>query len=162
MKKRLYCILIVLLLCGVSQQVLAQESGQLNASMNFVFGAGIAANGGLNIGVEYYFTPKIAAAPSYTHYFSSGIKYGEFNLDARYYFSWGKVQLYGIAGFTNLNVNGNFPVFGDVDEFENGYNLGAGVYFPSGDRLGFTGQIKYASTLNGQAYYQAGVSYRLN
>ncbi len=160
--RRLYCILALLLISCVFQQVMAQEKGQFNASMNFVFGAGIAANGGLNMGVEYFFTPKIAAAPSYTHYFSSGIKYGEFNLDGRYYFSSGNVNFYGIAGFTNLNVNGNFPVLGDVDEFENGYNLGAGAYFPSGERLAFTGQIKYTSTLNGQAYYQAGISYRLN
>lgn len=127
-----------------------------------MFGAGIAGNGGINIGVDYFITPKIAAAPSYTHYFSSGIDYGEFNFDAQYYFSLGSVQLFGIVGYTNLNVNGNVPLFGDINESESGYNVGAGIYFPSGDRLSFSLQIKYASTLNGQAYYQAGIAYRLN
>jgi Outer membrane protein beta-barrel domain len=155
-------VFLTILICSTSVMSFAQEKGQFNASATYVFGAGIAANGGINMGIEYFISPKITAAPSYTHYFSSGIKYGEFNVDARYYFLWGHVQLYGIAGYTNLNVNGNFPIFGDVDESESGYNVGAGIYFPSGNRLFFTAQIKYASTLDGQAYYQAGVAYKFN
>jgi hypothetical protein len=160
--KRLYRILLILIIGAISQQSYAQERGQLNGSLDFVFGAGIAANGGVNIGVDYFITSKIAAAPSYTHYFSSGIDYGELNLDAQYYFSLSKLQLYAIVGYTNLNVNGNVPLFGDVNESESGYNIGAGVYFPSGDKLSFSVQMKYASTLNGQAYYQAGLAYRFN
>jgi len=160
--KQIYRVLFILLIGTISSQSYAQEKGQLNASLDYVFGAGIAQNGGVNLALEYFLTSKISAAPSYTYYFSSGVKYGELNIDGRYYFKWGKIQLYALAGYANLNANGNVPIFGDVDESESGYNVGAGVLFPSGDRLSFNAQIKYSSPLDGQAYYQIGISYRLN
>jgi len=159
--KKILVVINLFLICTYANQVNAQERGQVTTSLGFVYGAGIGNNGGMNVGFEYILFSKIGASLNYTSYFSSGVSYGELNIDARYYFKTGDTQFYGLVGFSNLDVGGNIPFFGDVDEAENGYNIGVGVNLSAENRLSYNGQIKYSSPGTGQSFYQIGLVYRL-
>lgn len=154
----------------------AQEVGTIRLGAGLVYGskAGInddleAAGGvGINIGGEYFFTSNISAAPSFTYFFPSSANFEAFgqkytmkmkvsslNLDGRYYFNAGGMDLYGLAG---LSV----AFAGAEGESSNktGVNLGGGVVYPLSDNLNFNGQIKYNTPLE-QIAIQAGISFTI-
>ncbi len=98
----------------------AQEKRNIRAGFGVVLGtnSGFDAGGpklgfGLSPSIEYFFTDVISANVAFDLYFKS--KYvvenvssinstSSFNIDARYYFQTGDVQLYGLVGLGVVKV----------------------------------------------------------
>jgi hypothetical protein len=160
MKNKIKNSILVAFLLMLTVQVNAQDKGTIRVSAGLIYGEQIEEVG-INIGGEYFITSKLTAAPSYSDYLIEGNgSISQINLDARYYLLKGKLQLYGLAGYTSLRAGAN--LFGArITASEGGANLGAGVVVPIGDKLGFNGQLKYATPGDGQALLQAGLVYRL-
>ncbi|MEM1407750.1 MAG: outer membrane beta-barrel protein [Bacteroidota bacterium] len=191
--KKLGFIIVCILSFGYLK---AQEVGKINVFGGFVLGtaAGIDDDGsskaqlGVNLGVEYFITNEISAAPSYTSFFESEAgadgaeltaKYNAINLDGRYYFYENEFRLYGLLGIAILNSEIENPPFlsgvggggtsvitftpGEtIDDTDVGLNLGGGIVLPIVERLGFNGEIKYQTPGDGQLVLKAGILFGIN
>jgi opacity protein-like surface antigen len=180
MKKLLLSLGLVFMAAGAT---MAQEQGKIRLGASLVYGtkAGINDEGeekgglGINVGGEYFFTDKIAAAPSFTYFLKSEIDFGDgkmsvqatsINLDGRYYFGDGDIAFYGLAGLSiataKVDIEGD-EFFEDASgsESKTGVNLGAGLVYPINDKLGLNGQIKYNTPFE-QLAIQAGVTFSIN
>jgi len=176
------------LLVGVTAN--AQEQGMIRASAGLALGtkaaideSGTKAGIGINIGAEYLITDNISIAPSYTFFFKSEFdtpdgfggnvtssnQFGSFNIDGRYYFGDGDMELYGLFGIgivSNSFEQSGDDGFGgtitiDGSDSETGLNIGGGINYPLSDALFLNGQIKY-NTVDidgGQIVINAGVAY---
>lgn len=106
-------LIFTLFLITSAQQVHAQDKGSIRASVDGLYVRGLR-EGGINLGAEYFISPKLSAAPSYSYFFVGGDgSHSQINLDARYYFVKGPIQLYalgGLAGFAQLPA---WEEFGD-------------------------------------------------
>ncbi len=151
----------------------AQETGEIRAGVGLAYGTQATidlTNGdgkgalGINIGLEYFFTDIISAAPSYTFFFKeeeggASFSTSSFNLDGRYYFSDG--MFYGLFGLSFAAAKAEVSGFGSATDNETGINIGGGAMIPIGDALYFNGQAKYNTPFE-QLVIQAGVAYRFN
>lgn len=158
----------------------AQQTGQIRVGAGLVLGTqaaidegGEKAGIGINIGGEYFVTDIISIAPSYTTFFKSDIdgigfnsslKVSSFNIDGRYYFMAGDLQLYGLAGLSFASGKSTNDVLGvpfKLKTNETGLNLGVGIVLPLADKLNLTGQVKYNTPLE-QLVVGAGILFTVN
>ncbi|MFD2245510.1 outer membrane protein [Pontibacter ruber] len=187
MKKLLLLFTVMLASAGAAMaQGAAQDSTQntvqeqskirLNAGLIFGSKSGMDDDGsekggiGLNVGGEYFFTDKIAAAPSFDYFFKSSVektwvRVSSLNLDGRYYFAEnGGANFYGIAGisvaFAKVGYDYGDYGKGSASDSETGLNIGAGLVYPL-ESFDFNAQVKYNTPLE-QFVLQAGVSFPLN
>lgn len=156
--------LLTLLLAGVASFAFAQEEGAIRASGSFVYGTEVE-KAGLNLGGEYFFADKISGGINFSIFFvEDNFNYNVWNFDGRYYFLQDKLEVYGLLGLS-VATSKFSGTFGGVPftskDTETGLNIGAGVLYPVGDKLGINGQIKYATPFDGQMVFQAGVTYRI-
>lgn len=166
---------------------MAQAAGdfRLNAGLALGTEAGFNGSGlGINIGGEYLFTENFSASPSFTYFFESSetvlgdeysVRLSSFNIDGRYYFTSGPLQVYGIAGIAVLSITTEIPPIvvsgggafistggGKVSTSETGINFGGGLVYMMTDKLGLNGQLKYQTPGDGQAVLNGGITYKLN
>jgi outer membrane immunogenic protein len=138
--------------------------------------AGIILNG------QYFFTDKVAAAPSFIFYFPDKSKYSgsgysveaksslwEFNADVNYYFfSTDVIKLFGEGG---LNIStakakvkqtgSGFNQTNTSSETKAGLNLGIGVDFKAGDKIVPFFALKYTVSTFDQLVIKGGVRFLL-
>lgn len=161
----------------------AQEKGQIRAGAGLVLGTkaafdagGDKAGVGINIGGEYFVSEIISIAPSYTFFLksdleiagvSTSLKTSSFNIDGRYYFMTGSLQVYGLAGlsFATAKSETSGDIFGvpfsqTFKSNDTGLNIGGGIVLPLNDQLSFNGQIKYNTPFE-QLVLGAGIVFSL-
>lgn len=143
--KKLAVLTVVLL---ISLGAHAQEKGVFRGQAGLVYGGDTEL--GINAGVQYFLSDKIAIAPGYSFFLKDfgGIRFSSFNIEGRYYFNEG---LYGLAGFdivrasgtVNLGGLGSFGASGSSTEIA----LGAGydLQLSGGTLLNL--QAKYANQI---------------
>lgn len=189
MKKTLLSFIVALLSSGatMAQEVVqapaaeapVQEQSKFRVGAGLVFGtkAGIADDGsesggmGINVGGEYFFTERIAAAPSFTYFLKSSnenmsVRVSSLNLDGRYYFgNEGNISFYGLAGvsvaFAKVSYDYGDYGKGSVSDNETGLNVGGGLVYPLTEKYSLNAQVKYNTPLK-QIALQAGVTFPLN
>lgn len=171
-------LLLIAVVAFIAMPALAQEQGDIRASAGIAFGSkskiddsGSGFGMGINIGGEYLVSDQISVAPSYTFFFKSeqndgfgstaSNQFSSFNLDGRYYFGDGDMQLYALAGLSFASnkieqTGGGFAISGKSSK--TGLNLGAGLMYPMGDALFLNGQVKYNTPFE-QLEIQAGVAF---
>lgn len=176
MKKILLAVFVLFAFAAVSN---AQTEGdfRLNGGLAYGSEAGFDGGGaGINVGLEYFFTDVISAAPSYTYFFEStedvlgtefSARLSSINIDGRYYFQTDGFQAYGLAGIAILAINTTTPDFfgtGTIEtsDSETGLNIGAGIVYPLSEKIGLNGQLKYQTPGEGQLVLNAGVAIALN
>jgi hypothetical protein len=142
--KKLIILFAVILFASSSY---AQEKGAFRAQAGLVYGGDTEL--GINGGVQYFVSEKIAIAPSYSFFLKDfgGIKYSSLNIEGRYYFNQG---WYGLAGFDILRTSGSINLFGTPVNFSGSSTeiaLGAGydLELSSGTMLNL--QAKYANQI---------------
>lgn len=116
----------------------AQEQGDIrvNAGLIDLFSPYGGDNRiGFGVGGEYVFTDGISVAPSIYFTDKDDAKLNIFSIDGRYYFMTDATQVYGVAGVSFINGEGNFS--------ETGLALGAGAIFGVSDNLGINAELKY-------------------
>ncbi|MGJ8742951.1 hypothetical protein [Polaribacter sp.] len=123
--------------------VLAQEKGDFSGFVGVTYPLVSGSDIGANAGVVYLFTEALAAAPSFSYYFTpSGFTSTAINLDARYYLGGDEsLKYFGLAGvsFLSTKVTG----FGAVSD--TGFNVGGGLIYELGESFGLLAQVKYGS-----------------
>lgn len=161
----------------------APERSKMNVIGGLVLGsnAGIDKSGiGINLGGEYFFTDKIAAAPSITYFlrsktqvstwygtYTSGVRAFAIDLDGRYYFgAKDNFSFYGLAGLAIASVkafteDSEGKKLAEATDSKTGINLGAGVVYPLNEKVSLNGQIKYNTPME-QFAIQAGIIIPIN
>lgn len=150
----------LILICGFMTIGLiaaqAQDKGSVRANVGFVYDTDIEELG-LNFGVEYFITDKIAVSPNYSTFFVDGpVSFSALNIDGRYYFINSPVQAYGLFGFALRFID-----VGLFDDTDGGLNFGGGVHVPLGGRFSIHSQLKYTTAYSGALTMLGGVAYRI-
>ncbi|WP_143962445.1 hypothetical protein [Litoribacter populi] len=156
MKKLLFIFTFVMTV-GLAE---AQQRGEARVQFGGDFGFTTELFG-LNFGAEYFLVDRISLAPNHTIYFWENGRASNLNIDARYYFTEGILQWYGMAGFTNNWENPDL-IGGDFRTSRAGANLGVGGVLKFADRLAFNPEFKYQLQNNGQAIFRLGLVYLIN
>jgi hypothetical protein len=125
--------------------IFAQEKGDLSGFAGITYPLSSGSDMGVNLGVEYMFTDAIAAAPSFSYYFTpSGITTYAINADARYYIGGDEsLKYFGLAGvsFMSTKIDG----FG-ASVTDTGLNIGGGLIYSMGENIGLIAQAKYGTS----------------
>ena len=119
---------------------------------------------GVNFGAEYFIANRFSLAPNYTIMFTEdNYKSSNLNIDARYYFTEGVLQWYGIAGFANIWSKFSYS---SVEYRSNyaGANLGLGGVLKFSDRWAFNPELKAQLPFDGGREFilKLGLVYLLN
>lgn len=164
--KKMKQLFLMLALVALSINAEAQEKGDFSAFAGITYPLATGSEMGVNVGVEYMFTDKIAAAPSFSYYlYPSGLTTYAINVDGRYYLGGNdSFKYYGIAGGSLYKSTVTIPSIGgvgggSVSSSAYGVNVGGGAIYNFNDSFGVIGQVKY--TTNGSGFIEPSLGVNL-
>ncbi|WP_158856920.1 hypothetical protein [Lunatibacter salilacus] len=156
MKKLILFFALIL----IGNLALAQYQGQfrLQYGNDMGFSSGLF---GMNIGGEYFPVDQISFAPNLSVLFPETGKASNLHLDARYYFTDDKLELYALLGYANFRRRYEFN---PEKTYENTgtMNIGAGVLYKFIEELGLNAEIKLQPQNYNEFIIKLGISYFIN
>lgn len=116
---------------------------------------------GFNISGEYFPVDRISVAPSISALVPATGKASNLHLDARYYFTEEKIQLYALLGVANFRRTPEFqPEVGPTNTGT--LNIGGGVVYRFLEELGINVEIKYQPQNSHEVVCKVGIAYFVN
>ncbi|HSJ69926.1 MAG TPA: hypothetical protein VK921_19760 [Anditalea sp.] len=154
-------LLVGFLLLIISIPSFGQVEGELRARLGNEYG--ISTNlFGMNLSGEYFFINNLSGTAFLAVYFPASGKASSYDIDAKYYFTEGRSQLYGLLGFHYFRRRLEFAPEEENLINTSGLNIGSGFMYRLSDEFSLNTEFKYQPQNQNNLIISVGVTYHIN